>query len=131
MKPPMAVSPLDERGLPKGYLFRTGWELTPRQVKAMMDQGRDLMLLDCRTPGEQAVARIESAVLAPLHEMPDGLDQLVEKLAGKSTVVHCHHGLRSLKMTSLLRSKGLTAVHSMAGGVDLWSRDIDPAVPRY
>ena len=123
---------LDSRGLPVGYTFRPDLELTPRQVKAALDS-RDpaLVLVDCRTQDEWAAARIPGAALIPLGELEMRLAEIQELADGGATIaVHCHHGVRSLRAAIFLRQQGIKAV-SVAGGIDLWSIDIDPSVPRY
>lgn len=121
---------LDDRGLPPGYTLRDDWEITPRQVKAMRDAGEVFLLLDCRTPAEQEAASVEGATLIPLHELPTRVGELAPH-ADRTIVTMCHHGMRSLQAAFLLRQTGLEDVKSMAGGIDLWSVDIDADVPRY
>ena len=123
-------SALGESGLPQGYAYRDDWEITPRQVKAMLDAGEDFLLLDCRTHGEHRTARIEGATLLPLQEIESRFGELASH-TDKQVVVFCHHGMRSLRMTMMLRQNGFHDVRSMAGGIDTWSQDIDPMVPRY
>ena len=122
---------LDDAGLPQGYPFRDEWEVTPRQVKAMLDAGEEFLLIDCRTPQEHDAVKIDNCQLIPLHEAGRLIKELQDHLTGKKIVVYCHHGQRSLQMTAFLRYQDLPSVHSMAGGIDLWSIDIDPALPRY
>jgi len=124
-------TPLNDQGLPTGYNFRPDWEVTPRQVQAMREAGEDFTLIDCRTTGEYATAHIDGAELIPLQEMPQRVEELKEDLEGKKVVIHCHHGGRSLQAAMMLKSAGVADVTSMAGGIDLWSIDINPAVPRY
>ncbi len=126
----MSNTPLDEQGLPQGYTFRPEWEVTPREVQAMRDAGESFVLVDCRTPAEAAVADIGADKLVPLQEVAQRLDEL-QPYREQKVVVHCHHGGRSLQMTAVLRQQGFADVKSMAGGIDLWSRDIDSDVPRY
>ncbi|MEX2213364.1 MAG: rhodanese-like domain-containing protein [Phycisphaeraceae bacterium] len=126
----MAAISLDENGLPEGYPFDPEWEMSPRQVKAMLDAGEDFVLLDCRTPPEFDHCRIEGAIFLPLQEVGRRLAEL-EPACEKKIVIHCHHGMRSLQMASFLRQRGFSDVTSMAGGIDLWSMDIDPGVARY
>lgn len=122
--------PLDARGLPVGYNFRPEAEVTPREVKQMLDRGEDFALIDCRTPGEYQVARIEGATLVPIQEVGARLGEL-EPLKDKRVVIHCHHGVRSLRMTMFLQSQGFADVKSMAGGIDLWAIDVEPGMKRY
>lgn len=90
----------------------------------------DLMLLDCREPDEYAIARIEGARLIPMQEIPLRLGEL-EPWREKPLVVHCHHGVRSLRVVEFLRGKGFATAQSLAGGIDAWSLEADATVPRY
>jgi rhodanese-related sulfurtransferase len=88
------------------------------------------LLLDCRTAEEQAIARIEGSVLIPMQELAERLSEL-EPWRDKPIIVHCHHGVRSLRVTHFLRDKGFSQAQSMKGGIDAWSVEVDPSVPRY
>ena len=88
------------------------------------------LLLDCRTPEEYAIAKIDGAVLIPMQEIAERLAEL-EPWRDKPIIVHCHHGVRSLRVTHWLREKGFSLAQSMMGGIEAWSLDVDPAVPRY
>ncbi len=126
----MDQRPLTADGLPTGYAFNPAWEVTPRAVKAMLDAGDTFTLLDVRTPTEVDAAAIDAARVIPMQELSERLAEL-EPLKHTKVVVSCHLGGRSLRVTQMLRAQGFTDVTSMAGGIDLWSRDIDPSVPRY
>ena len=126
----MSSASLDEHGLPSGYAFNADWEVTPRWVKQMREQGAAVTLIDCRTPGEAQTASIGADKLVPLQAIAERFDELTPH-RDETVVVHCHHGQRSLQMAMLLRQQGFADVKSMAGGIDLWSRDIDASVPRY
>lgn len=126
----MTTPPLDPRGLPQNYPFQPGWEVTPREVKlALAAPSAGMLLIDCRTPEEHRTASIEGATLIPMAELSSRLNEVRDHEG--PIVVHCHHGGRSLKVTAALRQAGLQDVRSMAGGIDLWSIDIDTRVPRY
>ena len=88
------------------------------------------LLLDCRTPEEHATARIAGAVLISMQELPTRLAE-IEAWRDAPIVVHCHHGMRSLRVARWLREQGFAQAQSMAGGIDAWSETIDPTVPRY
>ena len=90
----------------------------------------DMTLLDCREPEEYEVAKIDGAVLIPMSRWAEASGQL-EALAGRHLVVHCHHGVRSLRVVNWLRAHGFPSAQSMAGGIDAWSIEVDPLVPRY
>lgn len=92
--------------------------------------GCPLALVDCREQSEWDIARIEGAILMPMSNWPPSQEQM-EQLAGKSVVVHCHHGGRSLRVANWFRSHGHPEALSMAGGIDEWSRSIDSSVPTY
>lgn len=89
-----------------------------------------LLLLDCRTPEEHATARIAGAMLLPMQELPDRVGELAA-WREKPVIVHCHHGMRSLRVAKWLREQGFSGAQSMQGGIDAWSTDVDPTVPRY
>ena len=90
----------------------------------------DCLLLDCRTPEEFATARISGSVLIPMHELPGRIGEL-ERWRGKTIIVHCHHGVRSLRVAEWLRGQGFEQTASMRGGIDAWSAAIDPTVATY
>lgn len=131
------AAPLTPQGLPLGYNFKPDWEVTPRDVQQMRTRGEAFTLLDCRKPEEHQAARIDGAVLIPMDQIERRADELESETPTgdpdrtRPIIVHCHHGMRSLRVTATLRALGFTNVKSMAGGIDLWSRDIDPGVPRY
>ncbi len=128
------MSQLDERGLPVGYEFRPEWEITPRQTKAMLlDAGSRVILLDCRRPEEWAAGRIPGAVHIPMDQIEARADELEDDEGGKAhpIAVYCHTGRRSLRVASALRGLGYSRASSVAGGIDLWSVDLDPSIPRY
>ncbi len=89
-----------------------------------------LLLLDCRTPEEHATAKIAGAVLLPMQELAERVAE-IEAWRTKPIIVHCHHGMRSLRVAKWLREQGFTLAQSMQGGIDAWSTDVDPSVPRY
>lgn len=124
----MSDAPLDDRGLPVGYDFHDDYEITPREARELLASG-DVALLDCRTADELAIASIDGATHVPMHEIEDRLDE-IEDLERPIAVI-CHHGQRSLRVSLMLRAHGFEDAVSVAGGIDLWSRDIDPSVRRY
>lgn len=128
------MTQLDPRGLPTGYPYRAEDETTPRELKAMLERRAPVLVLDVRTTPEWEICRLEGARLVPLQELERRIDELKAELdddLARPVVVHCHHGRRSLTATYMLRAAGFTAVTSLAGGIHLWSLDIDPKVPTY
>jgi adenylyltransferase/sulfurtransferase len=120
----------DSRGLPPGYAFKPDWEITPRDVKSLLDQKKDFLFIDCRLPNEYALTHIDGAKLIPLQEIAKRIGELKGHEAEK-IVVHCKSGGRSMQFTQLLRQQGFKDVKSMAGGILLWNKDINPGGPQY
>jgi len=106
----------------------TDLEITPRQVKDRLERGEKLLLIDVREPHEYALCRIDGALLIPMGTIPANLQKLD---TGEDVICFCHHGMRSLDVANWLRQQGVTSAKSMAGGIDRWSTEIDPQVPRY
>jgi len=102
----------------------------PVVLAAVSLNSAQTLLLDCRTPEEYAIAKIDGAVLIPMQEIAERLAEL-EPWRDKPIIVHCHHGVRSLRVTHWLREKGFHLAQSMTGGIEAWSLEVDPAVPRY
>ncbi|HEV8608076.1 MAG TPA: molybdopterin-synthase adenylyltransferase MoeB [Tepidisphaeraceae bacterium] len=121
---------LDERGLPPGYHFDPNWETTPRDVKGMLDRGDKFVFIDCRLPNEHQITHIEGAKLIPLQQIGQHIASLKQHQNDK-IVVHCRTGGRSMQFTQLLRQNGFADVKSMAGGILLWNKDINPGGPQY
>jgi rhodanese-related sulfurtransferase len=110
----------------------TPCEVSPLQVKDLLDRGAPIRLLDVRETAEYEICRIEGSRLIPMRSIPDHLKDLERELdEGSTVVVFCHHGVRSLSVVEWLRKQGMTNCTSMAGGIDLWSVQVDAAVPRY
>jgi rhodanese-related sulfurtransferase len=105
-------------------------EIDVHAVRALREAGEPFLLLDCREPEEHATASIAGAVLIPMAEIPDRLEQLEAHRSGL-VVVHCHHGVRSLRVVRWLRARGFPGARSMTGGIDAWSQEIDPGTPGY
>ena len=106
-------------------------EATPQEIKQRLDANETVTLVDVREPLEFQQARIEGARLVPMNTVPAALQELDTQADSSLLVVYCHHGVRSLNVASWLRSQGVENVVSMSGGIDRWSREVDPSVPRY
>jgi rhodanese-related sulfurtransferase len=104
------------------------YEITPEDVKSKLEGGEEFTLLDCREPWEYQAARIERAMNIPMGEIPARVQELDPD---EHIIVMCHHGVRSMNVTAWLRQQGFEKVQSMAGGIDRWSRTVDPKVPIY
>jgi rhodanese-related sulfurtransferase len=103
-------------------------EITAREVRQRLDRGDKLVLVDVREPHEHALCRIEGAVLIPMGSIPANLQKLD---TDDDVICFCHHGMRSLDVANWLRHQGVKSAKSMAGGIDRWSLEVDPKVPRY
>jgi len=103
-------------------------EITPRELKERLDRGEKVLLVDVREPQEYAICHIEGATLLPMGYIPANLQKLD---VDEDVICYCHHGMRSLDVASWLRAQGVSSAKSMVGGIDRWSLEIDPTVPRY
>lgn len=99
-------------------------------VKQRLDAREDFFFVDCREASEYDNCRIDGATLLPMSELTTRVGEL-EPHKHREIIVHCHHGGRSLRVASWLRKNGFEMARSMAGGIDQWSLEIDPTVPRY
>ena len=107
------------------------FEISPREVADLQRSGKPILLIDVREPNEWAISRIEGASLVPMNTVPANLQSLEGQADSSDLIVYCHHGVRSLQVVAWLREKGIENCLSMSGGLDRWSLEIDPNVPRY
>ncbi len=103
-------------------------EISVTELRRMHDAGRAFVLLDVREDDELRVARIMWAKHIPMAEVPSRLTELPP---GGNIIVMCHAGVRSNSVARYLRANGFASVANLAGGIDAWSRDVDPSVPLY
>ena len=101
----------------------------PELAAWLADAGRERpLLLDVREPWEFEKARIDGAQLMPMREIPSRHQELD---AAREVVAICHHGSRSQQVAIFLEKAGFRKIHNLVGGVDAWSRTVDPTVPVY
>jgi rhodanese-related sulfurtransferase len=105
------------------------YEISPEEVKARLDAGEKLILLDVREPWEFETAHMDPAKLIPMGDVPSRANQELDP--EEHIVVVCHHGVRSMSVTAWLRQQGFDKAQSMRGGIDAWSRSVDEKVPVY
>ncbi|MBT5017518.1 rhodanese-like domain-containing protein [Planctomicrobium sp.] len=105
-------------------------EVDVHHVKSLQDSGAEFLFIDCREEDEYETAKIPGTTLIPMSQMQDRVEELKEH-QDQHTIVHCHHGGRSMRVTQWLRGQEFTKVQNMAGGIDVWSQEIDESVPRY
>lgn len=105
------------------------FEITPSEARTLLCEKESLTLLDVREPWEVQTAHIEGSKHIPMGDIPSRAHQELDP--DEHIVVVCHHGVRSLSVTNWLRQQGFDKAQSMRGGIDAWSRQIDPKVPLY
>ncbi|MCD8533655.1 MAG: hypothetical protein LR011_02235 [Verrucomicrobia bacterium] len=104
--------------------------MSPQEISGYVGHDSDLVLLDVREPDEREFASIQPSEWIPMNEIPSRLVEL-EPFLQKKLVVYCHHGGRSARVVNFLKDQGFESVYNLDGGIDRWSLEIDPEVPRY
>jgi adenylyltransferase/sulfurtransferase len=99
-----------------------------QELKRKLDARERIQLIDVREPFESEIAKIDSARLIPLGELPARLEDLDRE---NYMVVHCHTGKRSAQAVQLLQRAGFPNVFNLEGGIDRWSDEIDSTVQKY
>lgn len=105
-----------------------GYTMSVQELKQRLDSDKKPFLLDVREPYEYSLAKLEGSVLIPLGTLPQSMDKLDRNA---EIVAYCHHGMRSADAVGFLLQQGFTNVKNLVGGIDAWSVQVDPAVPRY
>ena len=111
------------------------YEITTRQLSDLLaaekqtGNNREFVLLDVREPWEYQTAHIEGSTAMPVGEVPS---RALQELDPEARIVAvCHHGVRSMSVALWLREQGFEKAQSLRGGIDAWSADVDPTIPRY
>jgi len=104
--------------------------MTALELADKLRSNRPPHLLDVRQPEEQAFVALPNSTLMPLAELLVRADE-IEDWKDEEVVVYCHHGIRSAQAAVQLRAIGFANIHNLAGGIDRWTTDIDPTLPRY
>lgn len=104
------------------------FSILPNELKARIDRGDKLVLVDVREPWENSLAKLEGSLLIPLGTLPQSLSKLD---ANAEIIAYCHHGMRSADATGFLLQQGFKNVKNLVGGIDAWSIQVDHTVPRY
>jgi rhodanese-related sulfurtransferase len=113
-----------------GEVLMLEFETSARDLAARLKAGETgLVLLDVREPWEFATAQIAGSKLMPMGDVPSRAFQELDPEAPIITI--CHSGVRSLNVAVWLRNQGFEKVQSLSGGIDSWSLEVDPTVPRY
>ena len=107
-------------------------EISVRQMKKMMDDHEDFILIDVREEPEWDICKIEGAKLIPLSQIMNGNIDVLENIEkDKNIVLHCHTGARSAEALNILRNKGFKNLKNLVGGIDAWADEIDSEVVVY
>lgn len=109
----------------------TGYELSVRELRDLLasEQGNACVLVDVREPWEFEEGHIEGSISMPMGDVASRANQELDPEA--HVVAICHHGVRSMSVTAWLREQGFEQAQSLRGGIDAWSAEIDPSIPRY
>src|SRR5262245_7440801 len=102
--------------------------VTVEELKARLDRGDELVVLDVREPDEWQLCRLPGATHIPLGELQRRLGELDP---ARETVVMCHHGMRSHAAAAFMQRQGFAKVANLVGGIHAWALRIDPAMRRY
>ncbi len=102
--------------------------ITPGELKARLERGEALLLLDVRQDWERRLCRLDGATHIPIEEIEFRTEELNPD---DEIIVFCHQGLRSAAVSEYLRQLGFSKVKNLAGGLDEWARTVDPTMRRY
>jgi molybdopterin/thiamine biosynthesis adenylyltransferase/rhodanese-related sulfurtransferase/molybdopterin converting factor small subunit len=104
-------------------------EITATELKARLDRGDDIQIIDVREPNEYEIARLPNTKLIPLGQVAGRISEIDPS---RETVVHCKMGGRSAKAIGALKRAGFTSrLINLKGGITAWSNEVDPSVPKY
>ena len=104
------------------------FEVSPTDAAALLRENK-ARLIDVREPWEYATTKVEGSELIPMGDVPARAHQELDP--EERLLVMCHHGVRSMNVTVWLRNQGFENAQSVRGGIDAWSAEVDPKVPRY
>ncbi len=104
-------------------------QIAVEDLKKLLDENKDLVLIDCREADEHAYCAIAGARLMPLSQFRERA--LQELQPTDNIYIHCHHGGRSQRACEFLEENGFANTHNVAGGIEAWALKVDPKVKRY
>src|SRR5687767_13528365 len=105
-------------------------QISPKELEAALQSANPPHLLDVRQPEEHAFVALPNSTLIPLGQLAFRAEE-IEDWKNEEIVVYCHHGIRSLNAIAQLKHFGFTKLRNLAGGIDRWTSDVDPSLPRY
>ena len=103
-------------------------EIAAADAAALLKE-KQARLVDVREPWEFARTSIEGSLLMPMGEVPGRANTELDP--DERLLVLCHHGVRSMNVAVWMRNQGFEQAQSVRGGIDAWSREVDPHLPRY
>lgn len=103
--------------------------ITPIELKARLDQGDKIRLIDVREQDEWNHVRLPQAELIPLGQFQQRA--ISELSPDESIVLYCHHGMRSARAQGFLKAQGYGSVLNLTGGIDAWATQVEPGMKRY
>jgi rhodanese-related sulfurtransferase len=114
---------------PKGQnMPQSEGQFRPRELAERLAQPDPPLLVDVREPGEWQFCHLAGALHLPMNQLTQRLEELDRD---REIVVYCHHGIRSKFAVDFLAEQGFQRVRNLVGGIDAWSVEVDPAIPRY
>ena len=105
-------------------------QISPVELAEKLRSANPPHLLDVRQPDEHDFVALPNSTLIPLGDLAARVDE-IEDWRDEEVVVYCHHGIRSLNAIAQLKHLGFTQLQNLAGGIDRWTAEIDPKLPRY
>ncbi len=107
-------------------------DITAKSLADKLASGQPPLVVDVREPWECEIARFAGALEIPMNTVPGRLDELRGRLGPDTELaILCHSGVRSRHVAQFLEHHGIAGVLNVAGGIDAWSCDVDPSIPRY
>ena len=100
-------------------------EITPKDLKARMDAGEDIDIIDVREGWEVAQGKVPEAIHIPMNDIPEVMDKIS---MDKPVVIMCHTGNRSFQVAQWLAMQGYENVMNLDGGIERWSKEVDPSI---
>lgn len=104
------------------------WEISPKELKKMLDENKQVTIIDVREPFEYEICHLDGSKLIPLGELRSRMNELN---SADNIVLHCHHGGRSAQALILLRDAGFRKLKNLKGGIDAWAEEVETEMARY
>jgi rhodanese-related sulfurtransferase len=105
-------------------------EITVQDLAERINQKKPMLVVDVREDWEREIGQIAGSVHIPMNSVPERVAEFKAPEGGE-IVIYCHGGVRSLMVAGFLEKNGVPSAASLAGGIEAWSCEIDPSVPRY